>query len=326
MVLGCAHAYADACACACACNSPVTRERSDSSSHVHFTPQASGLSRYIKKKTLDPLETYVPLVLEAQEQLLALRGKVGGWKTYQLWSPSIKGAQRAYARGPSINHQIVNRWHPRAGVLQCSLHQPVLSVCCPVSLNGSVATSACTIGPSIARDAYRRRQPPMQSTSLPASRPRSPAPPRPTPAADPARAREQLRVGAFSALRDNVRALGEYAQQSGAVKDAGVLVNGFFRKLEAFDLLLYRVVKDQAELDGEEAEGKLLEAADALADLIATVPADVLERSRKVLDKVQGRSSSEQVAGGEAPAVAPEAKQLSPEDVELLNELLTVWE
>jgi hypothetical protein len=39
--------------------------------------QASGIGRYIKKKQLDPLETYVPLVLEAQEQLLALRGTVG---------------------------------------------------------------------------------------------------------------------------------------------------------------------------------------------------------------------------------------------------------
>ena len=49
-----------------------------------------------------------------------------------------------------------------------------------------------------------------------------------------------LRSGAFAGLRDNIRALGEYAVQNGAAKDAGTLVQGFFRKLEAFDLALYR--------------------------------------------------------------------------------------
>jgi len=42
-------------------------------------PKASGIGRYIKKKKLDPLETYVPLVLEAQEQLLRLKGTVGAF-------------------------------------------------------------------------------------------------------------------------------------------------------------------------------------------------------------------------------------------------------
>lgn len=54
---------------------------SPAASRSHSPPpaplQASGLGRYIKKKTLDPLETYVPLVLQAQEQLLALKGTLG---------------------------------------------------------------------------------------------------------------------------------------------------------------------------------------------------------------------------------------------------------
>ena len=53
-------------------------------------PQAAsgGIGRYIKKKSLDPLETYVPAVLQARSQLLAagtVMGKhnqprrCGGW-------------------------------------------------------------------------------------------------------------------------------------------------------------------------------------------------------------------------------------------------------
>jgi hypothetical protein len=120
-----------------------------------------------------------------------------------------------------------------------------------------------------------------------------------------------------------VRALGEYAVAGGAAPDAAALVNGFFRKLEEFDLPLYRAVKDGAPIDGPASEARLQEAADALAALIATVPEDVLVRSRAIIDKVKGRSGGSSGVGGGGGA--PQQPQ-SAEDAELLNELLTVWE
>jgi hypothetical protein len=43
--------------------------------HHHSFPQ--GLDRYVKKKKLDPLDTYVPLVLEAREVLGELDAVMG---------------------------------------------------------------------------------------------------------------------------------------------------------------------------------------------------------------------------------------------------------
>jgi hypothetical protein len=145
--------------------------------------------------------------------------------------------------------------------------------------------------------------------------------PRPPAADDAAGARESLRSGAFSGVRDNVRAVGEYAQQAGA-KDASGLVNGFFRKLEAFDLVLYRAVKADERPDEADAEAKLQESVEALAALIATVPADVLERSRRVLEKVKGTGGGAGAGAGEG--AAPAGPQPQTEDVELLQELLNV--
>jgi hypothetical protein len=44
------------------------------------------MERYVKKKSLDPLDTYVPLVLEAQERLAGLGPTIGErpWLSW-LW-------------------------------------------------------------------------------------------------------------------------------------------------------------------------------------------------------------------------------------------------
>jgi hypothetical protein len=89
---------------------------------------------------------------------------------------------------------------------------------------------------------------------------------------------------------------------NGAAADASALVNGFFQKLEGFDLLLYRAVKEGTPVDGPEAERRLQEAAAGLAALIATVPEDVLARSRAVLEKVRGPAGGAGAGGAAAPA------------------------
>lgn len=145
-------------------------------------------------------------------------------------------------------------------------------------------------------------------------------------AQDPSAARQQLRSGPFRGLRDNIRALGQYAALPAADGGAGIsegdasqLVQAFFRALEDFDLLLYNAVrefkqqeqkaakdssKDEDEesaaaavdpavgLDKQAAAGKLHLTVQQLDKLIATVPADVLAKSQEVLAKVTGKKAA----------------------------------
>lgn len=194
---------------------PATRPRSLTRTHV----QASGLGRYIKKKSLDPLETYVPLVLQAQEQLLALKGNIG--------APPRR--QTAVSRGDSTASSEGGVWKQPVHVGQLALYQHMCE---------RVAAPTCP-------QAVVSGAPPASLVHHPSKHapPRSAAPFTRNPVADLTSSRDALRSGAFSGLRDNIRALGEYAVQNGAAADAGALVNGFFRKLEAFDLLLYRAAQ-----------------------------------------------------------------------------------
>jgi len=145
-------------------------------------------------------------------------------------------------------------------------------------------------------------------------------------AQDPSAARQQLRSGPFRGLRDNIRALGQYAALPAADGGAGLsegdasqLVQAFFRALEDFDLLLYNAVrefkqqeqkaakdssKDEDEesaapavdpavgLDKQAAADKLQLTVQQLDKLIATVPADVLAKSQQVLAKVAGKKAA----------------------------------
>jgi chemotaxis protein histidine kinase CheA len=141
-----------------------------------------------------------------------------------------------------------------------------------------------------------------------------------------------MRSGPFSGLRDNIRALGQYASTPAAEggsglpeKEAQQLVSGFFRSLEEFDLVLYNAVReakaaqDKADkenkkksesededaeksemvvvdpavgLDKEAAAAKLAVAVEQLDKLIATVPEGVLVRSREVLEKVNRKTAA----------------------------------
>jgi hypothetical protein len=129
-------------------------------------------------------------------------------------------------------------------------------------------------------------------------------------------------------MRDNIRALGQYAAQPTAEGDAGLsesdasqMVQAFFRALEDFDLLLYNAVREykqqvkKAEKDSSSSSSsdeeevaapagdaidpavgldkalageKLQVAVQKLDALIATVPADVMAKSQQVLAKVRG--------------------------------------
>ena len=82
-------------------------------------------------------------------------------------------------------------------------------------------------------------------------------------------------------------------------------------------------LQGQATLDEAEAEEKLQVVADALAELIASVPSDVLERSRRVLEAARPRPSPVPAAAADS---GEAKKEQSLQDVELLQELLQIWE
>lgn len=135
----------------------------------------------------------------------------------------------------------------------------------------------------------------------------------------PSEARQRMRSGSFSGLRDNIRALGQYAStptdQGGpglSEKDASALVSKFFQALEDFDLVLYNAVREAkaaekkagndadklaqldpaAALDKKVASEKLQVAVEELDKLVATVSEDVLSRSREVLQKVTSKAAA----------------------------------
>lgn len=119
-------------------------------------------------------------------------------------------------------------------------------------------------------------------------------------------ARALLRSGPFNGLRDNIRAIGEYAASSSQLADASSLVGGFFKQLEDFDRLLYESVRDNKELTADIARSQLSASVSALDKLIATVPPDVLAKSCQIVDVVNSKGSAVQSSTlqGEQPSAA----------------------
>lgn len=137
-----------------------------------------------------------------------------------------------------------------------------------------------------------------------------------TAAGDPKAARQLLRTGAFNGLRDNVRALGEYAVSAAAAADketAAGLVPATFKALEDLDNTLFIAQRDKQELDTQEASQKVEAAAAAMAALLATVPADTLAAAQLIVDKVNAKAAATGSSGADG----------ASEDAEALKQLLT---
>lgn len=167
---------------------------------------------------------------------------------------------------------------------------------------------------------------PQSASSLP------PTPLCPPTVIYPEDARALLRSGPFSGLRDNIRAIGEYAVAGGA-PDAQGLVASFFKELEALDLLFFQGAREQKlalikrqgssdegsedaaaplpTLDEAEASAKLGATIAALDTLLATVPEDVTARAQALLDGVNAKRAAaqqaqqqQQAGGAGAPAAS----------------------
>ena len=109
-------------------------------------------------------------------------------------------------------------------------------------------------------------------------------------AASPADARQQLRSGSFSGLRENIRSVGEYiSREKGDEKLGKKLVGAFFSELEAADFALLsasRSEEDTRSAEVQEARTRLEGTIKALDALIAELPKDVVEKSRSIADAV----------------------------------------
>jgi len=115
--------------------------------------------------------------------------------------------------------------------------------------------------------------------------------------------RKLLREGAFTGLRDNVRAVALYAERSGR-EGAGELVGGFFAALQDYDSLLFRCARESRAPSEDELRDSSTAAIEALKAVLGTLPDDVRERSESIFEKVKERAGEGRSGGGSGENVA----------------------
>jgi hypothetical protein len=182
------------------------------------------------------------------------------------------------------------------------------------ALAAVLAALACPFSPAAARGlgkyVRKRKLDPLASYVPPVLDARAQLARLPGSFDDPKEARRLLRSGAFEGLRDNVRAIGEYAAAAASADGAGQpqaprppppqrLAADFFTALESLDLVLYWAVRDGAPTPTADANEKLSATLAAMDRLLATVPGDVLEAAQHVAGVGDGRSG-----GGAGPSAA----------------------
>jgi len=122
----------------------------------------------------------------------------------------------------------------------------------------------------------------------------------------PGDARQQLRSGSFSGLRENIRSVGEYiSREKGDEKLGKRLVGEFFGELEKADYALLSASRSEDEKKREqvqEARARLGGTIKALDALIGELPADVVDKSRSIADAVNllDAEAGAEVDAGEA--------------------------
>ena len=138
-------------------------------------------------------------------------------------------------------------------------------------------------------------------------------------ASDPVEARIELRSGAFEGLRDNVRAVGEYAANaaessgngngsSNSSSSENNAVKSFFESVQKLDYELFAAAREKR--DPSSAAVEALRAGVAALDaLLATVPAADLDEARRLVATAaevekKSSSSSTTTTAGAAAAIA----------------------
>ncbi|KAA8538716.1 hypothetical protein F0562_028303 [Nyssa sinensis] len=118
--------------------------------------------------------------------------------------------------------------------------------------------------------------------------------------------RNILRYGPAASLRVNIRAVAQYASDSGSGKTAFNNVDLCLRALEELDSLLLHASRNDPEASVESMKAKIDMAVDALDSLLETVPSDVMEKGKAIADAYR-MPEEEDVGPGN---LDPEIKQL----------------
>ncbi|XP_027355894.1 uncharacterized protein LOC113865497 isoform X2 [Abrus precatorius] len=116
--------------------------------------------------------------------------------------------------------------------------------------------------------------------------------------------RSLLRSGPAASLRINIRAVAQYASDSGYGKTAFNNVDECLRSLEELDSLLLNASRNDPEASVKSMKTKINSALNALDSLLQTVPSDVLSKGKAIADSYR---EPEHVETG---SLDPELKQL----------------
>jgi len=199
------------------------------------TAAPRGFGAYIRKRSLAPVDAYLPAVLAARAQLLAVDPLLG---------------ERREERG--------GRGGRTVGTLRAAASRPT-----------------------------------PHSTPSPAHNPRD--------------ARILLRSGAFEGLRDNVRAVGEFAAASGNAAAAAAPAS-FFGAVQTLDYELFAAVREERAPDAAAARANVAAAIAALDALLAAAPPDALAAA----SKIAAAAGVSVVAAGVAAAVPAAVEAVVP--------------
>ncbi|XP_057504243.1 uncharacterized protein LOC130787808 [Actinidia eriantha] len=96
--------------------------------------------------------------------------------------------------------------------------------------------------------------------------------------------RSLLRSGPAASLRVNIRAVAQYASDSGNGKTAFQNVDQCLRALEELDSLLLHALRNDPAASVESMKAEIGIAVDALDRLLGTVPSDLLDKGKAIAD------------------------------------------
>ena len=153
-------------------------------------------------------------------------------------------------------------------------------------------------------------------------------------ASDPVEARIELRSGAFEGLRDNVRAVGEYAGSSGGSSSGSSsggsssgsssasennAVKSFFESVQKLDYELFAAAREKRDPSSAVVES-LRAGVAALDALLATVPAADLAEARRLVAtaaKVEKETAAEERKGSPSSTTTAAAAVAGDDEKEL---------
>ncbi|WCJ29332.1 hypothetical protein M5689_010973 [Euphorbia peplus] len=119
--------------------------------------------------------------------------------------------------------------------------------------------------------------------------------------------RSLLRSGPAGSLRINIRAVAQYASDSGRGNTASNDVDQCLRALEELDSLLLRALRNDRGASVKSMKANIDVALNSLQSLLQTVPSDVLDQAKAIADAYR-KSDEEEAAVPQV--IDPELKQL----------------